>query len=204
MLKVKRFINDLMTSNCYVVYDEDTKSCLVIDPGSEKSLKEIEFIDSKELHLDYIIVTHEHTDHNWGVNSLLVNYPQAQVICHKLCEERMEEASTKYFRLYYDDEAYSYKVCKVDIAFSDNTYIHRWNNTIIKFEYTPGHSMGSICVIINKMIFTGDTIMPYKTYINKHDGSKELYKESVAFIENKYLNKGYIIEPGHGNPYIFQ
>lgn len=47
MLKVERFVNELMTSNCYVVYDEDTKRCLAIDPGSEKSLSEIEFIEKK-------------------------------------------------------------------------------------------------------------------------------------------------------------
>ena len=70
MLKVERFINDLMTSNCYVVYDEVTKGCLVIDPASEKSLREIQFIEERGLSLDYIILTHEHTDHNWGVNSL--------------------------------------------------------------------------------------------------------------------------------------
>ena len=55
MLKVERFVNELMTSNCYVVYDDDTKRCLVIDPGSEKSLDEISFIDDRNLKLDYII-----------------------------------------------------------------------------------------------------------------------------------------------------
>ena len=70
MLKVERFVNELMTSNCYVVYDEGTKRCIVIDPGSEKSLREIDFIEAHQLQLDYIIISHEHTDHNWGVNSL--------------------------------------------------------------------------------------------------------------------------------------
>lgn len=66
MLKIERFINELMNSNCYVVYDDNTKRCLVIDPGSEHSLREIEFIEENELTLDYILITHEHTDHNWG------------------------------------------------------------------------------------------------------------------------------------------
>jgi len=57
MLKVERFVNELMTSNCYVVYDENTKRCIVIDPGSEKSLREIDFIDAHQLQLEYIIIT---------------------------------------------------------------------------------------------------------------------------------------------------
>lgn len=204
MYHVERFINQLMSSNCYLIVDEESRHCLCIDPGSEKSEREIAYIYQNGLTLDYVILTHEHTDHNWGVNALIESYPQAQIVCHKVCGEIIEETSSKFFRLYYDDECYSYKVSKTDITFSDNLFLLNWNNRNITIEYTPGHSMGSVCVVINKMIFTGDTIMPYKTYINKHDGSKELYQKSIAYINNKYFNKGYTIEPGHGEPFLFQ
>ena len=75
MLKIVRFINELMTSNCYVVYDDETRGCLVIDPASEKSLREMDLIETLHLSLDYIIITHEHTDHNWGVNALHNLFP---------------------------------------------------------------------------------------------------------------------------------
>ncbi len=66
MLKIERFINELMSSNCFIVYDEVTKHGVVVDPGSEKSEREQCFIKEKDLVIDYIILTHEHTDHTWG------------------------------------------------------------------------------------------------------------------------------------------
>ena len=66
MIKVERFLNDLMSSNCYIIWDDITHSSIVVDPGSEKSQKVIDFIDSHNISLDYIFLTHEHTDHTWG------------------------------------------------------------------------------------------------------------------------------------------
>jgi len=40
MLKVKRFINELMTSNCYVVYEEGFDDCIVVDPASRYCLND--------------------------------------------------------------------------------------------------------------------------------------------------------------------
>ena len=69
-LKIERFINELMSSNCYLVVDEDSRHCLCIDSASEKSLHEIEYIEENRLTLDYILLTHEHVDHTWGANAL--------------------------------------------------------------------------------------------------------------------------------------
>ena len=106
MLKIKRFVNELMTSNCYVVYDEDAKRSLVIDPASEKSLREIQFIEENGLALDYIFLTHEHTDHTWGVNSLVEQYQKAKVICSEVCKQNLKKEFQAYFLLYYDDANY--------------------------------------------------------------------------------------------------
>ena len=60
MIKVQRFINELMSSNCYIIYDDILKRSIVVDPASEKCLNEIEFIDNNRLTVDYILLTHEH------------------------------------------------------------------------------------------------------------------------------------------------
>lgn len=192
-----------MTSNCYILWDDESHRCVVIDPASEKSLREIEFINEHGLTLDYILLTHEHTDHNWGVNSLLDAYPVAKVVCHKICAERMAEESSKYFRLYYDDTSYSYVVNRVDIAIEEAMYTIDWNGIEILFEYIPGHTIGSECIIIKDMMFTGDSIMPFKAYINKRDGSKELYAKSMEYIHTKYANKNMTVCPGHGGRYKY-
>ena len=196
MLQVQRFINELMTSNCYVVYDEDTKRCLVIDPASEKSLRKIQFIEEKRLALDYIILTHEHTDHNWGVNSLREHFPESKLVCSELCNKYVKKTNRAYFLFYYDDPDYRYEIAPADVLIKENGCLE-WDGHQIRFVMTPGHSYGSMCIDIDGMLFTGDTIMPYKPYFNGRDSNQDDWNESIKSIINKY-NDETQINPGHG------
>lgn len=189
-----------MASNCYILWDDESRRCVVIDPASEKSSQEIDFIDSMGLELDYIILTHEHTDHTWGVNSLLDSYSEAKVVCHESARQNMYTESKSYFRLYYDNPTYSYMVERVDIAIDRDEYVLDWNGTAIQFIHVPGHSMGSECIFVNDWLFTGDTIFQSKPYVNKRNGSKELLKESIRKILTKFDGEQ-IIYPGHGDQF---
>lgn len=200
MLRIKRFINELMTSNCYIVWDEESHKCVVIDPASEKSKQEIDFIHTMSLKLDYILLTHEHTDHNWGVNSLLNSYPVAKVVCHEIAKVNIDTESKAYFRLYYDNPTYSYRVQRVDIVIDQDEFEIDWNGTVIRFIHTPGHSMGSECILVNSWLFTGDTILQAKPYVNKRTGSKELLKESIQKILTIFDGEQMIC-PGHGDQF---
>lgn len=198
MLKIERFVNELMTSNCYVVYDEDTKRCLVIDPGSEKSQREIVFIEKNNLTLDYIIITHEHTDHNWGVNTLAVRYPEAKVVCSEACKQNLKKEVRAYFLLYYNNQNYHYRVCDIDCTTEDLNWNLDWAGNNVKFVPAPGHSMGSICIEIDGMLFTGDAILQSKPHINKRTGSKELFYKTAGRLRNSFPSDE-IIYPGHGD-----
>ena len=198
MLKVERFINQLMTSNCYVVYDDDTRRCLVIDPASEKSLDEIAFIEGHQLILDYIIITHEHTDHNWGVNALRERFSESKLICSEECSKHVKKANRAYFLFYYDDPDYRYEIAPADILINLQENDINWNEHTIKFLLTPGHSYGSMCIEIDGMLFTGDTIMPFKPYFNGRDSNEDDWQKSVEKIINAY-KKETVIYPGHGD-----
>lgn len=198
MLKVERFINELMTSNCYVVYDEDTKRCLVIDPANEKSLREIQFIEEKGLALDYIILTHEHTDHNWGVNSLRDHFSEAKLVCSELCNKYVKKTNRAYFLFYYDDPDYRYEIAPADILIRNQEEAISWIGHDIKFILTPGHSYGSMCIDIDGKLFTGDTIMPFKPYFNGRDSNEDDWKLSIERINAIYPEDS-AIYPGHGD-----
>ena len=202
MLKVERFINELMSSNCYLVVDEASKHCICIDPASEKSFREIESIEKKGLTLDYIILTHEHTDHTWGVNALVEQYG-AQVICSEVCKQNLAKEFQAYFLLYFDNPDYHYTVCKVDKTTEEIGDILEWEGYNIEFIYTPGHSMGSICIFIDGMLFTGDTVMQSKPYINRRNGSKEAFLISIDSILNVFGEKQ-LIYPGHGDVFYLK
>ena len=187
-----------MSSNCYVVYDEDTKKCLVIDPASEKSLREIQFIEEKGLTLDYIILTHEHTDHNWGVNAIRERFVESKLICSESCNRNVKKTNRAYFLFYYDDPDYRYEIAPADILISEPEETMNWEGHLIKFVLTPGHSYGSMCVDIDGMLFTGDTIMPFKPYFNGRDSDDGDWKVSIDRISSIYSGN-IIIYPGHGN-----
>ena len=200
MLKIERFVNELMTSNCYVVYDEDAKRCLVIDPGSEKSQREIEFIENNNLTLDFIIITHEHTDHNWGVNALVSRYSDAKVVCSETCKQNLKKEFRAYFLFYYDNTNYHYRVCDIDFTTDDLNWNLDWAGNNVKFIPAPGHSMGSICIEINGILFTGDAILQSKPHINKRNGSIDLFYETAGRLRNCFPSNE-LIYPGHGETF---
>jgi glyoxylase-like metal-dependent hydrolase (beta-lactamase superfamily II) len=200
---VERYVNELMTSNCYIVVDEVSKSCVVIDPGSEKSSREIEYINTRGLKPDYIIITHEHTDHNWGVNSLRKAFPDIKLVCSEECSKHIAKANKAYFLFYYDDPAYSYEVEPADILIKGQISHLDWRGHDVEFLFTPGHSFGSMCVRIVNMFFTGDTIMPYKPYFNGRDSNEEDWEISIKYVEKK-IDQNTIIYPGHGDVLFFR
>lgn len=197
-LEVKRLENELMKSNCYIVTDVISKSCVIIDPASEKSEREIDYIDDNGLHLDYILLTHEHSDHTWGANALKEKYPDAKIVCSELCEKYAKKSSKAYFLLYYNKKGYRYELMPADIIIHSDEDILNWLDFEIHFVLTPGHSYGSMCIDIDGMLFTGDTIMPFEAYFNGRDSNEEDWRVSVKKLKSKYPSNIKVM-PGHGD-----
>ena len=198
MIKVERFINQLMDSNCYLVVDETSRHCVCIDPASEKSEREISYINENGLSLDYIFLTHEHTDHTWGVNALLETFPLAKVACSSLCRDALPKEASAYFQLYYDNPNYSYNVQRVDFTTEELGCHLDWGEHCIAFIHTPGHSPGSLCIAIDGILFGGDTLMPFKPVIRKRNsGSVEDYRKSLLTLQSEYALTT-VVYPGHG------
>lgn len=187
-----------MTSNCYIVVDEESRHCLCIDPASEKSELEINYIEQNGLMLDYIFLTHEHTDHTWGVNALLNHFATAKVVCSSLCRDALPKEARAYFQLYYDDPSYVYNVECVDYTTEDLGWHLTWQRHQIVFIATPGHSPGSVCISVDDILFGGDTLMPFKPFIKKRNGgSMEQLSLSLRNLEQLYAPTT-IVYPGHG------
>ena len=203
MLYIQCILNELMSSNSYVIYSDNYGRCIIVDPGSEKCIDIIRFLDEKKLSPEYIFLTHEHTDHTWGCNTLKEKYA-AKIICSQECQASLFSASKAYFQLYYDNPNYEYKVTDVDILLEDIDYQLNWNNYNVLFVKTPGHSAGSVCLVIDNKIFTGDAIMQYKPVIDKKNGgSLILFEKSVNTIID-LLKPNTEVFPGHGDSFVLE
>lgn len=200
MIKVERFLNDLMSSNCYIIWDDITHSSIVVDPGSEKSQKVIDFIDSHNISLDYIFLTHEHTDHTWGVNALIERF-NAKVICSEDCRIGLSRQNNCQFQLYLDDTKSDYRVSRVDYTTEELDNVLYFNDIKVQFIPTPGHSASSVCLLIENMLFTGDAMLLSKPVIIKRSGgNREVYQQSVMKLIRS-VSKNTMIFPGHGEPF---
>ena len=70
MLKVKCIPVGLIGTNCYVVYREDSREAVILDPGAEEE-RIVSFLAEESLKLRAILLTHGHYDHILAVPALL-------------------------------------------------------------------------------------------------------------------------------------
>ena len=197
-IQVKRFVNTPVPSNTYLLVDGEY--CLVIDPGSKEQADVRDYIQAYGLTLDYMILTHEHFDHCWGVNYLLETFP-AKTVATKLCAEWVEKPYNYFNQMYYNSEE-MYQIEHIDINVEDIGCKMMWGETPVKFIKTPGHSNKGMCVEIGGCLFTGDTIL-YKTNSllkKRYGASKEDLRKSIDTIYQAYPS-GTKIFPGHGESF---
>ena len=85
---VKSILNMPFNSVCYLVSDKS--HCIAIDPAMEDMFAINNYLDNKNLTLDYILLTHEHYDHIAAIDQLRLEYKDVQLICHECCNEGMQ------------------------------------------------------------------------------------------------------------------
>jgi hydroxyacylglutathione hydrolase len=198
-MKVITFKNQPIDSNCYVIYEEYHKSCIIIDPGTYGSKEVIKFIDSKNLIAEYVILTHEHFDHIWGVNAL-VEYANPTIIASQYCANMVKDEK-KNLSLFFDQVGF---VISKEIKSTESLQESiNWLSHIVKFIYTPGHSESSISVNINQSLFSGDLMIKgLKTITKLPTGNKEKLLYSLELIKSKFSYKNIIVYPGHGDNFF--
>ena len=107
-----------METNCYLVYDSQSKEAALIDVGGPiDSL--LSFIDKENLTLKYFLFTHGHVDHVAGLPEIKDRFPDAKVCVHKQDYEDMfitEEWAINYYGQETLDEWFKNPVVKKTIS----------------------------------------------------------------------------------------
>jgi glyoxylase-like metal-dependent hydrolase (beta-lactamase superfamily II) len=198
--------------NSYLVYDSISRESIIIDVGSSvDSLAKI--VETKNLSLKYILLTHAHQDHIVGLNDLREKFPKAKV---GFSLEEFEDAK-QYLRwreifdstsvALWQKNATMLRLMDFDytsIEYPDillNDYqklaIGNYSITILK---TPGHSRGSLTFCIDNFVFPGDLILYNLTgTLNYFLCSKNDIANSVRRLYELFPDTT-IIYSGHGKP----
>ena len=196
MINVQRIINYPVTSNCFVIFDDTNRAeCIIVDPGTKNNEELLAFISAQRLKPLFIILTHEHFDHCWGVNCLVEKYG-IPIICSHICSEAIKYEKRNCSVFYDNNDSFVIYSPTISIESLDSKLLFG-SQELIFFE-TPGHTDASICFTIGKSLFTGDTLIKDRRTVTKlPSGSIIKLKDSLAKIE-LLKGKGLRVYPGHG------
>ena len=165
--------------NCYLIHEEQSKSCVCIDPGGNPD-KVLKFLEEQGLTLEAILLTHGHFDHVGAVK------PLAEATG---CPVYLHAADLQLPENYTAGPLYhTHTYGEGDVLELAGLTIH--------VLHTPGHTEGSVCLIVDDTIFSGDTLFCHSCgRTDLPGGDPEAIMVSLARL--KALEGDYKVLPGH-------
>ncbi len=189
-------LGDYMT-NCYILRREASSKCLIIDPGYEAG-RILSILEEKQLEPEAILLTHGHFDHVGAVQDLAAETDCAVYI--SAADLSLPPMITNG-KLFYT-----------------HTYPAPGTLTLagltLRVLPTPGHTPGSVCLLVDNTIFSGDTL--FRGSCGRTDFPGGSWAQISASLKTLVALPGdYRVLPGHGeettldwerthNPYLGQ
>jgi len=170
-----------LETNCYIVTDEKTNKCAIIDPGADSNTI-LDYIESNKLTPEAIFITHGHFDH------------------YEALEPVMDETNAP---AYIHAEDVNKGGAKAPHKMNDNGKLKHYaeGDTIkvgeleFKVLETPGHSGGSVTLMCENALFTGDTLFRDSCGRTDLGGSMDVMLQSLRRLSE--LDGDYEVYPGH-------
>lgn len=187
-MEFRSFITPSMGENIYALIEGEKLS--LIDPGG--NLDEISsFIEENEYDLEYIFLTHGHGDHIEAVNPLKKKFG-GLIIAHKEEEGLLLDPQKNLSALMGNSI-----VIKADKFVEEGDEIIFEGNKI-HFIHTPGHTAGSMCILVGDRMYSGD--MLFEGAVGRTDlptASPKAMERSIHRLRE--IRKDYKVFPGHGD-----
>ena len=174
-------VGHLMT-NCYIVTDETTLECAVIDPGDESNTI-LYYLEDNHLTCRAILLTHGHYDHTGAV------YAVHEETGAPVYMNALDAGTAVAF------DSYTFTPPEGTIFYKEGDEVKVGNLTFRVME-TPGHTPGGVTLICGDALFTGDTL--FRMSCGRYDfpGSSSLdLGHSLEKLRD--LPGDYEVYPGH-------
>ena len=182
-MKVKLMQVGPIGTNCYLLEDEETGKAAVIDPGEEAD-RILAQIKSDQVKVEYILLTHGHDDHTTAGPALHAALPDAKIYIHAA------DANGAGSRLFPLSRAVK------ELHFYDEGDTLTLGSLTIHVMYTPGHSKGSVTLLVGDVLFTGDTL--FAGSCGRTDLAGGSYEEIMSSLARLGKLEGdYHVCPGH-------
>ena len=208
---LKHFTAGEYETNNYLIIDEETREAALIDAGGNyektvkllkdnnchnediiKNQKDWEPIKGGYCHLKYILHTHGHFDHIQGDWELQKNF-DVKTLIHK-DDESLAKSLKQQLMMFGMKSA---ETPKIDGYLEDGQIIEV-GKLKLKVIHTPGHTLGGVCFLLDKNLFSGDTL--FADSVGRTDLPGGSYEALGNSIKNKLftLDEDITVYSGHG------
>ena len=173
ILKPDYIVVGAFYENTYFLADENGNT-IVVDPGGS-GIEIDKYLKNHKLNISMIINTHGHIDHV-EANQYLKEKYSVPILIHSK-----------------DAEAFN---IECDRTIEDGEVIE-YLTTRLKVLHTPGHTMGSVCLLADGYMLTGDTL--FAGSIGRTDLGGDM-KVMMDTLENRFkdIPDEMVLYPGHG------
>ncbi len=189
-MKIKQIKLSKMATFCYVIYDDASKTCALIDPAFDTE-KILNTVQNDGYRVTHLINTHCHSDHSAG-NASIMAKTDAKLYIHRDDAKKLGHLLNKSFARLMGGKSSP----KPDVLLEDGDEIHI-GETTIKVLHTPGHTRGGICLYLEGNIITGDTL--FVGAVGRTDLPGGSFSQLAKSIHEKIysLPDETIVWPGH-------
>lgn len=189
---IKRYVLGMCMTNCYLIIDEKSKECAIIDAGDIAPLIENDVVE-EDCTVKYIFFTHGHFDHIGGLEYYMSKYDKSLVLMHK----NDVDSIVKGYDVFSVDFKNIENVVK-NITLHNDGDVFKLGNMNMSIIYTPGHTKGSVCIYSDGILFSGDTLFEHSVGRTDFiDGDFNELEKSIYKLYN--LPDNTKVYPGHGN-----
>lgn len=191
-INIGRIPLGMYQTNCYFIFSEDSKDCLVIDPADSGDYI-FEKLSENNLNVKAILLTHGHFDHIYGVKKLK-ELAKCPVYAYKDEEELLKDPDINCSSSVGRSE-----IIVPDAFLNDNEILNSCDMKI-KVIHTPGHTKGSCCYYFfeDDILISGDTL--FCESIGRSDLPTGSGRTLIDSVNEKLmvLPDSVSVYPGHG------
>jgi len=161
---------------CYLIVSSTDKKAALVDPSLDATTA-LTYIKDHALTLEYIILTHYHSDHTAALPNVKRHHPLAKIVASQLDSKFITPKVNQIVK----------NGSKLTVGAIPLTIIH-----------TPGHTPGGICILVDdEALITGDTL--FIGDCGRTDLTGGSMKTMYETLQNKILPlpNHLIVYPGH-------
>ena len=194
---IKHFTFNHFGVNTYLVVDQNSKQCAIVDPAMEATYEDAQLfgeITRSELTVTHILLTHAHVDHIAGLRQCCERY-NLPVTMHSDGKKLLRQAEAYGSIMGFEVE----KMEDLATLNADEGTIVKVGGIEVECRHVPGHCPGSLCFVIpsEKAVLTGDAL--FQGSIGRTDLPGGNHQELIANLKSKVMTlpDDYRVLPGH-------